>query len=129
MRTSERWLKSMVCGGKKRHVTVNTRLASKPAGCVIWYDYDPATLKLGPLRLVWRAAGSGSARLRTEGSQARQAYATGTKGLRAGHRVVPDRASPKCRGLRTLVPFLPGLEMETLLDRLCIQLVAGLKSS
>jgi len=29
-------LKSIVTGGKSRHVQVNTRLQAKPSGCVVW---------------------------------------------------------------------------------------------
>ena len=29
-------------------VNINTALATKPCGCVIWMAFDPATLSLGP---------------------------------------------------------------------------------
>lgn len=45
-----RWiqLKSSYRGSKTARVTVNTAIADKPGGCIIWIMFDPASLKLGP---------------------------------------------------------------------------------
>lgn len=41
-------LKASHATGKAKEVKINTNLARKPGGCVIWMRYDPATLALGP---------------------------------------------------------------------------------
>jgi hypothetical protein len=81
-------LKSMVAGGKKQHVTVNTRLAAKSSGCVVWFDYDPRTLELGPFR--WFGAPPGSALPDTGDTVAKhsKANAMGQKSERSAHRVI-----------------------------------------
>lgn len=50
-------LKASRDGGKRRHVDINVRLRAKPAGCVVWMSYDPATLAITALR--WFGAGPG----------------------------------------------------------------------
>ena len=35
-------------GSTTRYVDINIQLASKPSGCVIWLNFDPNTLQLGP---------------------------------------------------------------------------------
>ena len=81
-------LKSMVTGGKKQHVTVNTRLAAKPSGCVVWFDYDPLTLALGPFR--WFGASPGACLPDTGDKIAKhsKANALGQKNERSRHRVI-----------------------------------------
>ena len=81
-------LKSMVRGGKKQHVTVNTRLAAKPAGCVIWFDYDPLTLALGPFRWFGGPPGVGLPDTGEVLARHSKANSLGHKNERAGHRVV-----------------------------------------
>jgi hypothetical protein len=44
-------LKSSFVGSKVRHVSVSTRLLSKPGGCVIWLEFDADTL--GIERYFW----------------------------------------------------------------------------
>lgn len=43
-------LKASREGGKRRHVDINVRLRAKPGGCVVWINYDPATLAITTLR-------------------------------------------------------------------------------
>ena len=52
-------LKGLRRGGKRSKVTVSTRLAEKPSGCVVWMVYDPATLVLGPF--LWFGGRPGTA--------------------------------------------------------------------
>lgn len=101
-------LKSMVRGGKKRHVTVNTRLGAKSAGCVIWYDYDPATLDLGPFRWFGTLPGLGLPDCGEKVARHAKADATGSKGLRAGHRVVTRSRFTEVPTVAKLLPFLFG---------------------
>jgi hypothetical protein len=41
-------LKASYTQAKTREQTINTRLAEKPSGCVIWLRFDATTLELGP---------------------------------------------------------------------------------
>lgn len=41
-------LKSSYRGAKTRDVNINSALARKPSGCVVWMFFDQATLELGP---------------------------------------------------------------------------------
>ena len=50
-------LKGMVRGGASREVNVNTMLAEKPSGCVIWMTYDPATFAIEGWRWLGGAPG------------------------------------------------------------------------
>lgn len=81
-------LKSMVAGGKKQHVTMNTRLAAKPSGCVVWFDYDPQTLELGPFRWFGALPGVGLPDTGDTIARHSKANALGQKNLRSGHRVI-----------------------------------------
>lgn len=51
-------LKSSHRAARTREVGVNTALARKPSGCVIWVQFDPATMELGPF--LWFGGGPGS---------------------------------------------------------------------
>jgi hypothetical protein len=48
-------LKSRKQGGKTSGVPVSGKLDDKPGSCVIWMEYDPETLRLGPF--YWYADG------------------------------------------------------------------------
>jgi hypothetical protein len=39
-------LKSSFRGSKVREVSVNTRLLSKPSGCILWLEFDPVSLAI-----------------------------------------------------------------------------------
>ncbi len=50
-------LKSSFVGAKTARQTVNTRLADKPSGCVVWILFDPETFELAAF--LWFGAPSG----------------------------------------------------------------------
>lgn len=50
-------LKGMKAGGRRRNVSVNIGLASRPSGCVIWMVYDPATFSIVSYRWFGSVAG------------------------------------------------------------------------
>ena len=81
-------LKSMVTGGKKRSVSVNMRLASRPSGCVVWFDYDPATLSLGPFPWFGTLPELGLPDLGEEVARHTKGDSTGFRNKRSGHRVL-----------------------------------------
>ena len=94
------------------------RLASKPGGCVIWYDYDPATLELGPFRWFGTLPGRGLPDCGQKVARHAKADATGTKGLRAGHRVVTRSRFTEVPRVADLVPFLFGYDASDEIDLL-----------
>lgn len=81
-------LKAMVAGGKRRDVSVNVRLRSRPSGCVAWMVYDPATLKVVEYR--WFGGEPGEALPDIGGTVARHSKgnALGEKAFRTGHRLL-----------------------------------------
>ena len=115
-------LKSMVNGGTKQHVGVNMRLAAKPSGCVVWYDYDPATLALGPFRWFGTLAGLGLPDPGSKVVRHSKADATGAKNLRSGHRELRKRRFTQVATMAELVSFLfgsrPVSEIELLREHL-----------
>lgn len=101
-------LKSMIRGGKKQHVTVNTRLSAKPAGCVIWFDYDPMTLELGPFRWFGGPPGAGLPDAGTVVARHSKANSLGHKTERTGHRVVRKSRFQQVDNLAELIQVLFG---------------------
>jgi hypothetical protein len=47
-------LKSSRRNAKRRHVTINSALMRKPSGCVVWIEFDPETMTIGPF--LWLGA-------------------------------------------------------------------------
>lgn len=101
-------LKSMVAGGKKQYVTVNTRLAAKPSGCVVWFDYDPHTLELGPFRWFGGSPGVGLPDTGDTVARHSKANALGQKSQRAGHRVIRKSRFQQVDTVGALVQLLFG---------------------
>lgn len=101
-------LKSMVVGGKKQHVTVNTRLAAKPSGCVVWFDYDPQTLELGPFRWFGALPGVGLPDVGDTIARHSKANALGQKTQRSGHRVIRKSRFQQVDSVAALVRLLFG---------------------
>lgn len=50
-------LKARRSDGSRASVGINVKLARKPSGCVVWFDFDPKTLKLGPFFWFGNKAG------------------------------------------------------------------------
>lgn len=82
-------LKAMVRGGKRANVTVNTRLARKSSGCVVWMTWDPATLELGPFRWFGGTPGEPLPTLGDRIAKHSKGNGKGEKNARPAHRVVP----------------------------------------
>jgi len=81
-------LKSSFAGSKVRHVNVGTKLLAKPAGCVIWMEFDPINLKR--LRYFWFGGEPGAALpdLGSKVARHSKANSAGDKGARPMHREV-----------------------------------------
>lgn len=50
-------LKSSAIGSKTARQTIHLALCEKPSGCVVWVQFDRATLKLGPFWFLGGAPG------------------------------------------------------------------------
>jgi hypothetical protein len=74
---------------KTARVKINTRLSLKPAGCVIWYLYDPDTLELGPFRWFGNRPGAGLPDLGNQVAKHTKGDGMGNKAERKAIRVLP----------------------------------------
>jgi len=81
-------LKGLVRGGTRANVTVLTRLAAKPSGCVVWMVYEPDNLELGPFRWFGSAPGAPLPPLGDRVARHSKANTEGIKAERPAHRVV-----------------------------------------
>lgn len=112
-------LKSMVKGGKKRSVSVNLRLASKPSGCVVWFDYDPSTLALGPFRWFGTLPELGLPPLGEDVARHTKGDSTGSKKERLGHRVLRKSKFTEAETIADLVLLLFGYHIQDEIQLLC----------
>jgi hypothetical protein len=103
-------LKTLVEGGKRQDVGINTRLGQKPSGCVIWTVYDPVTLI--PVSYYWFGAGPGEPlpELGDRVGRHSKANSVGEKIARQMQRLVRRSAFEKLEGIGQLVDRLFGSE-------------------
>jgi hypothetical protein len=81
-------LKAMAAGGGRREVTINLQLATRPSACVIWFDYDPATLQPASYRWFGGAPGQRLPSLGSRTARHTRGNREGEKQQRPGHRVL-----------------------------------------
>lgn len=103
-------LKAMMKGGKRADVTVNTRLAAKSSGCVIWMTYDPVTLDLGAFRWFGGKPGEPLQGLGDKVARHSKGNVAGEKTLRPAHRVIPRGAFETLGSISELADRLFGAE-------------------
>ena len=101
-------LKGLVRGGTRANVTVNTKLARKPSGCVVWMVYDPDSLELGPFRWFGSTPGSPLPPLGDRLAKHSKANAEGIKAERPAHRVVRGGLFERVDSISQLVDRLFG---------------------
>lgn len=106
-------LKGITQGGKRRDVSINTRLAAKPSGCVIWMVYDPATLALGPFYWFGGEPGERLPPLGDRIAKHSRANSFGLKAERPGHRLVPRSQFALVDGMEPLAALLFGCGSRT----------------
>lgn len=89
-------LKASSRGGATSRQTIHVGLGTKPAGCVVWIQFDPETLELGPFLFFGSAGGQPLPDLSRFGT------ARHTKGDAQGYKAErPDlRVVPKSRFVR-----------------------------
>jgi hypothetical protein len=89
--------------------SINIRLADKPSGCVVWVQFDPENLELGPFFWFGGAPGHPLPDLTTFPiAKHTKANARGEKLLRPNVRKVPRKAFRAIDGIRSLVEVLLG---------------------
>jgi len=101
-------LKGIVRGGTRANVTVNTKLARKPSGCVVWMVYDPDSLELGPFRWFGATPGSPLPALGDKLARHSKANAGGIKAERPAHRIVRGGLFERIDSIDALVDRLFG---------------------
>ena len=101
-------LKGVVRGGARANVTINTRLAAKPSGCVVWMVYDPDSLELGPFRWFGATPGSPLPPLGDRLGRHSKANAQGVKTERPAHRIVRGGLFERLDSIPELVDRLFG---------------------
>lgn len=106
-------LKGMVRGGRKYDVPVNTRLAAKPSGCVVWMDYAPESFVLGPFRWLGGSPGAPLPPLGDRLARHSRGNRDGDKGVRAAHREVKRTRFEPLADIAALVDRLFGAVGET----------------
>jgi hypothetical protein len=100
-------LKSSYRAAKTREVAIQTRLAEKPSGCVVWIFFDD-DLKLGPI--LWFGGAPGQPIPSLGGRLARHTRGdrTGQKKVRRNLRVIKKRRFTIVANVEDAVPLLFG---------------------
>jgi hypothetical protein len=108
----------------KAAVPINTKLAEKPGGCIVWITFDQDTLELGPF--LWFGGRPGE-RLPDLGSRLgrqNRANSLGVKGVRAGIRVLSKHQFTKLHAVDEVVEALFGIPAGDAISAQC-DLAAG----
>lgn len=98
-------LKTSIIGGRAASQKVHTRLADKPAGCVVWIYFDEKTLHLGPF--LYFAANAAS----LDGRKAARHTKGNKDGLKAERKnicVVPKRCFTSFKSIEAIYTQLFG---------------------
>lgn len=122
-------LKSRVRGGKRDRLSLNVKLARKPSGCVIWFDYDPLTLALGPFRWFGNPPGQPLPALGNKVARHTKGNKDGVKTLRLKHRVVRESAFDELPSIEEVVERLFGPAASPLEARSTDRRVPGTNAS
>lgn len=102
-------LKASHGGARTTKVNINLRLAQKPSGCVIWVEFDPNTLALGPFFWFGSSPGkplSGISRLRV--AKHTKGNSEGIKSERPNIREIPKSKFTEVASIEELLVLLFG---------------------
>ncbi len=101
-------VKVKALGGARSEITINTRLAAKPSGCVVWLTFDPVANNFS--EILWFGGKPGAPLPDTGATIARHTRANshGVKAGRPGHRVIKARQFAKLGDIAHLVDRLFG---------------------
>ncbi|WP_324751000.1 hypothetical protein SH591_06310 [Sphingomonas sp. LY54] len=114
-------LKAMKMGGRRFDVTVNTRLAAKPSGCLIWMIYNPTDFSLVSFKWFGSVPGRRLPALGDRVAKHSRANAKGLKAERPQHRVVTSPRFRPVGSITDLVELLFGPERNLLLQNISIE--------
>lgn len=103
-------LKATVDGGKASSVIINTRLAQKQSGCVVWMSYDRQTLAIASYRWLGGLPGERLTSLGDRLARQTRANAQGQKAQRLSHRVIAKGSFEQLSSLEQLADRLFGAE-------------------
>jgi hypothetical protein len=105
--------KASTATGRRANVNIQLKLGEKPGGCVIWYFFDPKTLKLGPF--LWFGGAPGERLPPIEQfrvAKHSKGNATGMKAERQGLRLIPKGKFEKLESVDKLVERLFGVSVK-----------------
>jgi hypothetical protein len=102
-------LKSNRLGGKRRNADVHVGLAEKESGCVVWYEYDPASLEISNYRFFGGLPGKRLPNLaKFKVAKKSRGNAAGLKTDRRNVRLVPRNRFRAVSSLKDLLVRLFG---------------------
>lgn len=101
-------VKVKVLGGARSEVTINTRLAAKPSGCVVWLTFDPVARGFSEIFWFGSKPGEPLPDAGTVVARHTRANSQGGKAERPGHRVVKARQFERLDNMAHLVDRLFG---------------------
>lgn len=101
-------LKTSVRTAKTARVQINTRLAAKPSGCVIWFLYDADALDIGPFRWFGSEPGISMPDLGDRIAKHSKGNREGYKAQRSGLRVLPKARFTTVETIEELASILFG---------------------
>lgn len=101
-------LKASFIGGKTARQKINSKLAEKPSGCVIWIYFNKETLRLGPFRYFGAEPGHPLPNLGTKVAKHVKANKDGFKGERPNIRQLNKGAFKKITSIAGIYSALFG---------------------
>ncbi|MBB6503774.1 hypothetical protein F4693_000729 [Sphingomonas endophytica] len=101
-------VKVKVLGGARGEVTINTRLAAKPSGCVVWLTFDPVARDFSEIQWFGGKPGAPLPDTGTIVARHTRANSQGVKAERPNHRVVKARHFERLGNIAHLVDRLFG---------------------
>ncbi|MCI5044762.1 MAG: hypothetical protein MRY72_08700 [Aquisalinus sp.] len=101
-------LKSSFTGAKTNKVSINTRLAKKPSGCVIWIFFEQESLRLGPFLWFGGDPGAPLPDLGNNITKHTKADSQGNKSERPSLRDIQKRRFEEVEDMKGLIQKLFG---------------------
>jgi hypothetical protein len=101
-------LKSSYCGARTAEVAIQTALVRKPSGCVLWVQFDPRTMALGPFLWYGGAPGQPLPTLGDRVARHSKGNSRGTKLARPSLRMVSKGKFTPVESIEKVVDLLFG---------------------
>ncbi|WP_022685341.1 hypothetical protein [Sphingomonas phyllosphaerae] len=117
-------LKAKTLGRKGRVISVNTGLAAKPSGCVVWLTFDPDERRFCDIRWFGAAPGKPLPDVGTKVAKHSRANSHGVKAERQKHRVLSLSRFKRLDDIAHLADHMFGLQSTDPVAFLCSRLHA-----